>query len=178
VNRHVTATVTMLVLIGLLVLGAVLGWRTLFAELPGGDVTAEEPSPTCTMEQVEAGGKVRAGQVQVSVFNGGTRSGLAGDTLDALTKRGFVSGDLGNAPSDIDVRRVQVWSMEEDDPRARLVARQFGPKVKVQFADEDLGTGVDVIVGDRFRALAKAPRALTVDEDVEFCAPEPVEPTE
>lgn len=171
-RRHVTTTVTMLVLVGLLVLGALWGWKALFAELPDG-ATAEEPAPTCATEVVEAGQKLRSRQVRVSVFNGGTRSGLAGETLDALMARGFLGGDLGNAPSDLAVRRVQVWSTVQNDPQARLVARQFGTSVKVRFSDEDLGAGVDVIVGNRFDRLVKAPRALTVKQPQRFCLPLP-----
>lgn len=173
-RREITATVTMLVLIGLLVLGAVWGWRALFAEVPG-NVTAVEPSPTCTDETIAAGGKIRADQVRVSVYNGGTRSGLAGETLEALMDRGFLAGDTANAPSDVDVARVEVWSTVERDPRAQLVARQFGRKVRVRFSDEDLGPGIDVIIGDRFDRLAKAPRALTVRREQEICVP--VEPS-
>ena len=32
---------------------------------------------------------------------------------------------------------MQVWSTVEGDPRARLVARQFGTSVKVRFSDEE-----------------------------------------
>jgi len=161
----------MLALTGVLVVGAVWGWRSLFAEVPGGGLIVTEPGPTCTTEQVEAGGKVRAKQIRVSVFNGGTRTGLAGETLDALMERGFVGGDLGNAPSDVKVRRVQVWSTIENDPAARLVALQFGKDVKVRFSDEDLGDGVDVIVGNGFERLSKAPRSLTVKKPQEYCVP-------
>lgn len=169
-RRQITAAVTMLVLIGLLVLGAVWGWRALFAEVPG-DATALTPSPTCVSEAIAAGEKIRADQVRVSVFNGGTRSGLAGETLDALMDRGFLAGDTANAPSDVDVARVEVWSTVEKDPRAQLVARQFGKNVKVRFSDEDLGPGIDVIVGDRFDRLARAPRALAVGKAQEICVP-------
>jgi len=169
-RRAITTAVTMLALIGILVLGAVWGWRSLFAELPESP-TAAEPAPTCATETLAAGQRVRARQVRVSVFNAGTRSGLAGDTLDRLRRRGFTAGDTGNAPSDLDVRRVQVWSTVEDDPRAQLVARQFGKKTRVRFSDEDLGPGVDVIVGDRFDRLSKAPRSLRVREAREICVP-------
>jgi hypothetical protein len=115
--------------------------------------------------------------VEVSVFNGGTRSGLAGETLDALARRGFASGEVGNAPSDLRVLRVQVWSTEKNDPAARLVARQFGPGVKVKLTDEDLGGGVDVIVGDEFERLSPAPRKIKVQKAQEYCIPvETVEP--
>lgn len=170
-RREITSAVTMLVLIGLLVVAAVWGWRSLFAALPDDGLAAEEPAPTCTTELVDAGERIRSDQVRVSVFNAGSRSGLAGQTLDALVERGFLPGDIGNAPDDLEVRRVQVWSTVEGDPRARLVARQFGTSVKVRFSDEDLGPGVDVVVGDRFRTLAKAPRGLKVRSAQEICVP-------
>jgi hypothetical protein len=161
----------MLALIGLLVAGAVWGWSSLFAPLPEDALSGEQPAPTCDVQRVEAGERLRSDLVRVSVFNAGSRSGLAGQTVDALVERGFLPGDVGNAPSDLKVRKVQVWSTTKDDPQARLVARQFGPNVKVRFSDEDLGPGVDVIVADGFRNLAPAPKAIRVDEPLEFCVP-------
>ncbi len=176
-TRVITSAVTMLVLIGLLAVGAVWGWSSLFAPLPEDVTTAAEPEPSCAVQTVGPDNKVRADQVQVSVYNAGTRSGLAGQTLDKLVNRGFLPGDIGNAPSDVKVRRVQVWSGVENDARARLVARQFGKKVKVRFSDEDLGPGIDVVVGDRFGKLTKAPRQLKVSQEQEFCLPvDDVEP--
>jgi hypothetical protein len=167
----------MIVLIGILVLGAVWGWRSLFAALPETDISAAEPTPSCSPAKIGAGDRIRSGQVRVSVFNGTTRSGLAGETMDALIARGFQPGEVGNAPSSLVVRRVEVWSTEEDDPRARLVARQFGKKVRVRVTAEDLGPGVDVIVGDRYKRLAKAPRAVRVQDPQEVCVPVQPSPT-
>ena len=170
-RRHLTTTVTMLVLVGLLVLGATWGWKSLFADLPETGTTAATPTPTCKPEKVEPGQKITAKQVRVSVFNGGSRSGLAGQTLDKLAERGFLTGDVGNAPSDIEVKRVQVWSTTRHDDQARLVARQFGKDVKVRHSNQDLGAGVDVIVGDDFKRLVKAPHAITVKRPQRFCEP-------
>lgn len=170
-TRVITSAVTMLVLIGLLVVGAVWGWNSLFAPLPDDVTAAVEPEPTCAMQTVGPDADVRADQVQVSVFNAGSRSGQAGRTLDRLVGRGFLPGDIGNAPEDVNVRRVQVWAEAKDDARARLVARQFGPKVKVRVSDEDLGPGVDVVVGNNLDKLAKAPRQLKVKQEQEFCLP-------
>lgn len=165
-GRHLTTTVTMLVLLGLLVAGAVWGWQSLFAEVP------DEPAakPACETELVERGDRLRSRQVLVSVFNAGTRSGLADSTLERLTRRGFLPGEAANAPADIRVRRVQVWTTLENDPRARLVARQFG-KARVRVATEDLGPGIDVVVGNKLRKLRKAPRGVRVRETQEFCIP-------
>lgn len=170
-RRHITTAVTMLVLCGLLVLGVVLGWKSLFAEIPGGETPDAQATPTCSTESVQPGQRIRSSQVQVSVFNGGSQAGLADDTMKALRKRGFKAGDIGNAPSDANVRKVQVWSTEEGDAEARLVALQFGKKVQVTFSDVDLGPGVDVVVGDRFRALVKAERFIKVQVPQEVCIP-------
>ena len=172
--RHITTAVTLLILCSLLVLGAVTGWKYLFAELPGDGTAAETPGPTCTTKQVDAGQRLRSRQVRVSVFNGGTRAGLANETLDALRRRGFKLGAVGNAPSDINVKRVQVWSLEEDDAEARLVAGQFGKKIKIVFSDVDLGPGVDVIVGNSFNGLRRnAKTSIEVKSTQEVCVPVP-----
>lgn len=174
-RRQITTGVTLMALCGLLALGAVWGWKSLFAEVPTGTQAAEETGPTCTTEQVAAGQRLRSSQVTVSVFNGGNRSGLADSTLAALEKRGFRPGALGNAPDGITVKRVQIWSTQENDPAAQLVARQFGETKQVRFRDEDLGPGVDVIVGNNFKGLVKAPRAVKLEQPEDVCVPVPSE---
>ena len=94
-------------------------------------------------------------------------------TMAALRKRGFRPGDVGNAPATANVRRVAVWSTEENDVEARLVARQFGKRVEVTLAEEDLGPGVDVIVGNKFKGLKKAKRSVRVQSPQEVCIPAP-----
>lgn len=170
-RQAIVSTVTLLALCGLLAAGAVVGWNTMTADVPS-VAPAPKPSPACAPEEVQAGQRIRSRQVTVSVYNGGTREGLADQTLDALTRRGFIAGEVGNAPSDIKVRRVQVWSTVEDDIRARLVARQFGKRTKIRYADEELGPGVDVIVGNGFRkGLVKAKRSLRVKSEQRVCLP-------
>ena len=78
-----------------------------------------------------------------------------------LTARGFIAGETGNAPGDLgSVRFVRILAPKRNDPAAQLVARQFGPRTLVQPTAQDLGPGVDVIVGDKFAGLVKAPRQL------------------
>lgn len=170
-GRHLTTAVTMVVLVAILVIGVVVGVRSLFAPLPGDDEPAAEPSPSCVERSVKKGQRVAARQVTVSVFNGGTRSGLAGETMRALTKRGFKRGQVGNAPEDVRVKVAQVWTTEANDAAARLVARQFGRSTKVRVTDTDLGAGVDVVVGNDFDKLAKAKRAIIAKRSSTFCLP-------
>jgi len=170
-GRQITTGVTLAVLCAVLVAGAVLGWQQLFAELPDDEPAAAEPSPTCATESLERGRLLRSSQVRVSVYNAGTRSGLAQRTLEQLAARGFEAGEAGNAPDAAQVRRVQVWSNRQNDARARLVALQFGKRTKVQVTDVDLGPGVDVVVGNRYDGLRQASRSVEVTEPESVCIP-------
>ena len=172
-HRHLTTAVTLLVLVSILVLGVVLGVKTLFAPLPGSDKATATPSPSCSPKTVKKGQRIRSTQVQVSVFNGGTRSGLADETMRLLARRGFTQGDVGNAPTDAKVSRVRVLTTEKNDMAAALVARQFGRTTRVIVTDTDLGPGIDVIVGNKFGKLAKAKRVLVAQSSSSVCVPLP-----
>ena len=154
-----TAT-TMVVLLVILLIGAVVGYRTLTSPLPGDDGSKASVRPQC-VKGLKRGQVVHTDEVTVSVYNAGSRSGLAGTTLQQLLSRGFIPGDVGNAPGNLSgVRFVRVLSPTRADPAARLVARQFGLHTAVQVSRADLGPGVEVVVGDRFVGLKKAPRQL------------------
>jgi hypothetical protein len=167
-RRHVTTAVTLAVLMVMLVVAAVVGFNALFAPLPGSDEpSATASSPSCTA--APAGKRLRTKDVKVNVFNAGTRAGLAGSTYDALRARGFKGGEIGNAPS-ANVRRAQVWIVKGEEDAGRLVARQIAKKAKPHLvsADEDLGSGVDLVVGNGFRKLVRgAPRSVKVTQPVE-----------
>jgi hypothetical protein len=165
-DRRTLSAVTLLVLCGILAIGAFVGWRSLTAAGPWDD--AGTTAADC-VSGLRKGDLVRTTDVTVSVYNAGTRSGMAGRTQEELLARGFLPGDLGNAPDDLaDVRRVAVLAPTKKDPAARLVARQFGKRTKVQ-QHEAIGSGVDVVVGDRFRGLADAPRRLRAQADGSGC---------
>jgi hypothetical protein len=173
-GRHLTTAVTLAVLCVVLVIGLVVGVDKLFAPLPEDPLAVSpEPSPTCQPTSVEKGERLHSRAVVVSVFNAGTRAGLADRTLVALTRRGFKEGEVGNAPADAKVRFARVWTTEENDAAARLVALQLGRHVRVVVGEEDLGEGVDVLVGNRFAGLVKAPRSIAVRKTQEVCVEVP-----
>jgi len=167
-RRHLTTAITLLVLLAILGLGAVLGTKSLFAPLPS-SAPSPSPSPSCSPSTVGKGGLLTTRQVTVSVYNAGTRPGLAGDTQKLLAKRGFAKGALGNAPTGHKVRFVQVWTTVKNDAAAKLVAAQFGPKTYVKVVKQELGDGIDVLVGDRFKGLVKAPRSVKVKKSTAVC---------
>lgn len=157
-GRRLMTTVTMIVLLGLVATGALVGWRSL--TMPSAS-EGEEDAPACA-EGIERGERLASREVTVSVFNAGDRAGLAGSTLGELTSRGFLEGEAGNAPGSLaNVSNVRVLAPNRRDPAARLVARQFGRDTFIQATDQNLGPGVDVVVGDDFEGLVKAPRRIT-----------------
>ncbi len=159
----------MLVLCGILVAGAVWGWNSLFAEVPTEQAGANPTTRSCDTERLRVGQLLKSSQVKVSVFNAGTESGLADTTSTALSRRGFRIGKVGNAPSDSRVARVQVRSTKRSDLAARLVARQFGRQVPVRVSGQNLGPGVDVVVGNALRALAPTTRTIRAATAQKVC---------
>jgi hypothetical protein len=163
VNRSVLSGVTLLVLVGLLAVGVFVGWQKLSEPIPGEseeEQRSEVAGPRCKAG-VERGDLVRPRDVTVSVYNAGTRTGLAGQTMSELEARGFIAGQVGNAPDDMsDVRFVRVLAATNTDPAARLVALQFGANTLIEAVEEDLGPGVEVIVSDGFLGLVEAPNKL------------------
>ena len=171
-SRHVTTAVTLVVLVAILGLGLFVGFRELFAPLPGdeGD-TATETASTCAAEDLQAGQRLRSRDVLVNVFNSGDSAGLASQTMDTLSRRGFRPGEIDNTTSGRRVQRVQVWIVEGEETAGRLVARNFGPKVKVRTrdAEDDLGDGVDVVVSNGLRRVGPPVRAVRVRESEGAC---------
>jgi hypothetical protein len=167
-GRRLTTAVTLAVLVVVLAAMAVIGFQQLTAPLPDAPAAQE----TCSGAEKEVQKFVRRNEVQVSVFNAGSREGLAGSTLERVEEAGFRAGNSGNAPDGAKVRRAVVWTTEQADRSAQLVALAFGPRTRVRVTEQDLGPGVDVLVGDRFRRLdPKAPRRVKLPEAVENCVP-------
>ncbi len=167
-GRRLTTAVTLVVLLFILAGMAVYGFTRLTAPLPAAPVGKDAcPGDVTKVEQF-----LRRSDVQVSVFNASGRSGLASSTLDKVEAAGFRAGNAGNAPGTAKVLRAVVWTTEPNDPAARLVAQAFGPSTKVQVTATDLGPGIDVLVGDKFKRLdRKAPNRIRLTTPIETCAP-------
>lgn len=105
------------------------------------------------------------GDVTVSVYNAGKKNGRAQDTLDLFEGAGFAAGAIGNAPEETEVVRAEVRTRKNDDPAAKLVALALGKNTEVTVTGDDLGPGIDVFIGDKFRKLAAdAPRRVRLTE--------------
>lgn len=167
-GRRLTTAITLLVLLLVLAGMAVYGFKSLTSPLPGSSASAKK----CDGTQKKVQGYLKRSEVQVSVFNAGQREGLAGTTLEKVEAAGFRAGNSGNAPKSAEVRRAIVWTTKEHDRAALLVARAFGRRTKVEVTNTDLGPGIDVLVGNKFKGLApKAIKRIRLPAPIETCIP-------
>lgn len=165
--RRLTTAVTLSVLVLVLCGMAVWGFEQATKPLPTHEASAK---PTCSEAETQVKEFIRRSEIQVSVYNAGKRKRLATTTLTRLESKGFRPGQAGNAPQGSKVALAEVRTTRADDAAARLVALAFGPTVKVVVTDEDLGPGVDVLVGDDFRRLdRKAPARLKLAKPIVTC---------
>ena len=153
------------VLCAILAFGALWGWKAVTAPFPG-----KAAAPVCENQKVSKGDKVYPSEVIVSVYNAGTRSGLAGNTMQYFTDQGFQPGDVGDAPRGSKVPVVQIWTTDPHNPAVRLVESRFGPAHKI-VKKQSKGSGVTVVVGDGFRGLHKGPHFLVARADAVICSP-------
>ena len=153
--------ITLAVLGLMVVVAAIWGWAALTEPFP-----EDEPVAICEDTAVSAGTEVRRDQVVVSVFNGSKRSGLAGATSAQLAERGFVAGDVGDAPTP--AATTQIWAADPTNPAVALVQQQF-KKAKV-VPGEEIGVGVVVVVGEKFKALKKQQvESVLAEADATYC---------
>jgi hypothetical protein len=166
-GRRITTTVTLAVLFLVLAGMAVYGFKAATAPLPGSEDTAKNP---CSKDEKQVKKFLKRGDVQVSVFNAGDRSGFASTTLEKIEAAGFRGGNAGNAPEDARVRRAVVWTTKRNDPAARLVALAVGGRTPIVVTQTDLGPGIDVLVGNRFNRLDNsAAKRIRLAQPVETC---------
>lgn len=166
--RKLVTGATLLVLLLVLAGMAVYGFKAATAPLPGSGTASS--STKCTPAERQLKTTVSRGDVQVSVFNAGTTSGLAGTTLQKVEDAGFRAGNAGNAPANVRVPKAIVWTTKANDTSARLVALAFGRRTPVRVVTTDLGPGIDVLVGNKFSSLdKKAVKKLRLPAPVETC---------
>lgn len=157
--------ITISVLGLVLVVAAVWGWSAATDPLPQKVDTA-----ICVHRTIAEGEKVFPQDVTVSVYNAGTRDGLAGRVMQELTDAGFHEGTSGNAAPTVRVPDVQIWTLEPQDPDVLLVASRLGDSVRIE-RREPVGFGVTVVVGDAFTEVSEGRRAVVARADATICSP-------
>jgi hypothetical protein len=164
-TQAVRTAITLSVLGLLLVVALVWGWSAATEPLPGA-----ADAPICVREPIPAGTRVFPEEVTVSVYNAGTRDGLAGRTMQLFTDAGFAEGNSGNVKTGRSIGVAEIWTDDPTSPAVLLVASRLGPDVEIERRNPP-GAGVVVVVGDEFSALVKGRRAVATDEDSEICSP-------
>lgn len=158
---------TLVAAVAVFLFGSVIGFRLLTSS-----ADTAEPAATCTNRTVQKGETLDSNLVKVNVFNASTRSGLANRVTINLQTNGFLGGTIGNNESSTRPSRVAILTNDPDDPRVRLVARQFKDKVAYRKPDIEVASGVIVIVGDDYSGLRKKSSTSTkTDRDLEVCVP-------
>ncbi|QIM22713.1 LytR C-terminal domain-containing protein [Phycicoccus sp. HDW14] len=111
------------------------------------------PAPTCRPFDAT---EVTPAEVTVNVYNATSRTGLAGSTAKLITDRGFVVDKVSNDPS---TRKTPAVAEVRFGPAgaaaAKLVASVMPSGTKL-VNDKRKGTGVDVALGTKFKALKPA----------------------
>jgi hypothetical protein len=136
-------------------------------------VAASTPdAPSCAAGQRATIVKVlRRSAVTVSVYNAGKKSGRARSTLDRLESAGFSPGAIGNAPAGSVVAKAEVHATTADATKAELVALAFGKGTLVVVDNNQLGPGIDVFIGDKFKRLdPKAVRSIKLPTPQVHCS--------
>ena len=164
-SQRTRSAITLSVLAVLVVGAAIWGWAAATQPLPGKVDTA-----ACETRTVQAGDKIYPQDVTVSVYNAGSREGLAGRVMQALVDAGFGQGTDANAPGSAKVSVAQIWTTEPDSPAVALVASTLGRKTDIE-RRSGLGPGVTVVVGDGFTQIGHGKSAVVVKKDATICSP-------
>ncbi|OIV36613.1 hypothetical protein BIV57_15255 [Mangrovactinospora gilvigrisea] len=162
-RRRIALAVAAAVAVG----AAAWGGVQLFDAYGGGKkakASAGSDAATCASSSASASASARtaaaaslpaAKSVTVNVLNATTRTGLAKDTADALKKRGFRIGKVGNAPDALNGKvkgTAELLAGAKGAAAAKLVgAEAAGAQPK---ADSRTDTSVDLVLGDTWKGLA------------------------
>jgi hypothetical protein len=164
-NLHVKTLLTLATLAVLLLVGIAWGWSAMTSPFP-----QKAQNKICYPTQVQAGDRVSAPKVTVSVFNASDRVGLAERTMTGFKDQGFGTGNVGNAPKGTHVRFAQVWSDDPTDPAVRLVVSRLGPHAHIVDRHHS-GPGVVVMVGRTFGKLLSGKPSVKVTSTAKICSP-------
>lgn len=107
------------------------------------------------------------GEITVNVYNATPRAGLAKAVGDELAKRGFVIGNVGNAPATFDKKVPGTGILLGSPATDKAVFAVLGTQLAgaTQQTDTRESADVDLILGDAFKELSTkedADRALAL----------------
>jgi hypothetical protein len=160
VFRIVRTPLTLLILLGVLCWGAWWGYTNLLKPTP------PTPPTPCVNQKVNQG-ELRSDQVTVSVFNGGSKKGLAGDVGRSLRQRGFKVTKTSNTSQK--VQKTVILGAGAKNPEVLLVRRFFkDAQIKV---DKRPDHSVDVLVGNDYGGFNKKAEKTLAVKSKTVCLP-------
>ena len=160
VFRMVRTPVTLLILLGVLCYGAWWGYSNVLKPTP-------PPPPTPCVPQRVSQGELRSTQVTVSVYNGGSKKGLAGDVGRSLRQRGFKVPKTSNTGQKI--QKTVILGAGTKNPEVLLVKAFF--KDAVVKADKRPDHSVDVLVGNDYGGFNKKAKTTLAVKARTVCLP-------
>lgn len=135
---------------------------------PTAFVAADSPCPPAGALPVPYG------EITVNVYNGTSRPGLANQTADALSSRGFVIASKATAPERLDGAPVVQFGATSVAAAYTLAAHLDGALLVL---DDRADTTIDLTVGSTFNRLVDA-SAVTLAADVPLAVPAECTPLE
>ncbi|MDZ5619769.1 LytR C-terminal domain-containing protein [Nocardioides bizhenqiangii] len=165
ITARTRSAVTLAVLAVLFVTGVAWAWSTVTDPFP-----EKMDQPACTDSTFAAGDRITPGNVLVNVFNASGTDGLAGETMDALVRKGFAEGAISNTAAETGESGVVIWTPDPDGPAARLLRTYFGKNTRI--ADQATADpGVTVVVGEGFPGIKDGKTGIKVKDESTVCSP-------
>jgi len=146
-TRHLRSGVTMLLLVGLVLGGALFGWKAVNSDSSATTSTAAPNAVECGVPPAA----VTPAELQVNVYNGTSRNGLAAATAEQVTAQGFVVLGIDNDPKGERITDVAVIRGAENSASAYLLMAYVPGATFTPDGRAD-GT-LDLVVGDLFQAI-------------------------
>ncbi|MDF9717358.1 LytR C-terminal domain-containing protein [Nocardioides sp. ChNu-153] len=169
-SAHTRSAITLAVLVVVLLVGLVLGWNRVTAPVPSASLGGGG-NEVCTLRSFEPGDALTTADVTVSVYNASGRSRLASQTMGQLTDRGFVAGQVGDAPEGAVVDRVEIRAAAPSSAAAVLVRENVGSPAAV--VEDPTVDGIVVYVGPSWQGPTGDARGdITVANAEEVCGPQ------
>lgn len=159
------SAVTLAVLAVVFVVGVAWAWSSVTEPFP-----EPEEQAACVETSFAAGDRVTPGNVLVNVLNASKTDGLAGETMEALVRKGFAEGTRGNTAADPGGNGVAIWTDDPDGPAAALLKSYFGGRTQI-VEQATAEPGITVVVGAGFPGVKDGREGVRAQDDSFVCSP-------
>jgi hypothetical protein len=165
VKARSRSAVTLVLLAVVFVIGVAWAWSSVTEPFPD-----KADQPACTDSPVAQGDRLTPGDVLVNVLNGSTTEGLAGSTMEALVRKGFVEGSKGNTSAPAGRSGALIWTDDADSTAARLLRSYLGKGTRIE-QRSTAEPGITVVVGEGFPGLGDGRKSIKATSDGSVCSP-------